>query len=304
MLVELHGTAMGTAVHLAAIDLESALLETVLAGIVDRERRWTRFSGDSEIAAINRSEGMPCVVSHDTAELIAAAVDGWRRTGGRFDPTVHDAMVAAGYDRTFADGPGPGGPSEATPGLDDAQVDPATGVVTMPAGTRLDLGGIGKGFAADLATAELLAAGASQAAVSIGGDVRAIGSPETGWPIRSDLGEEPVAWLADGGFCLSTTAKRRWSVDGADRHHIIDPATGLPSTGGIRDAAVAAGDATTAEIHATAAIVAGWPAALDQLVAGGLDGFVILDSGEVHEFGSWVRNPSILPTAADRSHRE
>ena len=304
MLVELHGMAMGTAVHLAATGIEQAQLETVFAGIVERDQRWTRFSGDSELAVINDSDGLPCVVRPDTAQLIAAAAEGWRRTSGRFDPTVHDAMIAAGYDRTFADGPGPGSATSPSPGLDDAQVDTETGVVTLPAGTRLDLGGIGKGFAADLATAELLSAGAGQAAVSIGGDVRAIGAPETGWPIRSDLGDEPIAWLADGGFCLSTTAKRRWSVDGAERHHIVDPATGEPSTGGIRDAAVAAADATTAEVHATAAIVAGWPAALELLEVAGLDGFLVLDDGAIHEFGTWTRNPSILTAPADRSRRE
>ncbi|MEM9465660.1 MAG: FAD:protein FMN transferase [Actinomycetota bacterium] len=304
MLVELHGTAMGTTVHLAATDVDDAHLDAIAAGILDRERRWTRFADDSELAALNRSDGRPCVVSADTAALIAAAVRGWHETGGRFDPSVHDAMVAAGYDRTFADGPGAGGPAEAAPGLDDIQVDPELGVVTVPAGVRLDLGGIGKGFAADLAVQELLAAGATQAAVSIGGDVSAHGHPERGWPIRSDHGDEPVAWLAEGGFCLSTTAKRRWSIDGGERHHILDPRTGRSAVGGIRDAAVAAVDATTAEVHATAAIVAGWPAAVDRLQAHGLDGFVVLDDGEIETFGSWAPNPSILPAAADRNRRE
>ncbi len=304
MLVERLGTAMGTEVHLAATDVDPRALDAAFDRILDRERRWTRFSDDSELSALNRSDGMPCVVAPDTAELLAAAIDGWRQTGGRFDPTVHDAVVAAGYDRTFADGPGQGGPTRPAPGLDDVQVDTSTGVVTLPAGVHLDLGGIGKGFAADRATAELVAAGASQAAVSIGGDVRAVGAPDTGWPIRADLGDEPIAWLADGGFCLSTTAKRRWRLDGTERHHLIDPATGHPSAGGVRDAAVAAADATTAEIQATAAIIAGWPAALDDLRTLGLDGFLVLDSGEIHEFGSWARNPSILPSPADRSRRE
>jgi thiamine biosynthesis lipoprotein len=304
MLAEHNGEAMGTTVHLAATGVDDAEVRRVFRGIVERERRWTRFSIDSELALINRNGGRTCVVSTDTAQLIAAALDAWRQTGGRFDPTVHDAMVAIGYDRTFAAGPGPGSPTSPPPGLDDVQVDPEAGVVTTPEGVRLDLGGIGKGFAADLAVRELLDAGADQAAVSIGGDVRAVGHPETGWPIRSDHGEEPIAWLADGGFCLSTTAKRRWRLDGAEVHHIIDPSTGSPATGGVRDAAVAAADATTAEVHATAAIVAGWPNALGLLERAGLDGFIVLDSGEIHEFGSWARNPSILAASADRVHRE
>ena len=295
---------MGTAVHLAATGVDSETLESVFDRIIDRDRRWTRFSPDSELALLNQSQGRPTVVAPDTAALVAAAVRGWEETGGRFDPTVHDAMLAIGYDRTFAQAPGAGGPTQSAVGLDDVVADPSTGVVTLPADVRLDFGGIGKGYAADLAVEELLAAGASQAAASIGGDVRAVGHPDTGWPIRSEYGDEPIAWLAEGGFCLSTTAKRRWTLDGSERHHIVDPSTGLSASGGVRDAAVAAATATTAEVHATAAVVAGWPAALDHLTACGVDGFVVLDDGTRHDFGAWTPNPSILGSAADRSRRE
>ena len=43
--------------------------------------------------------------SHDLAEVVELALAARERTGGRFDPTIHDALVGAGYDRTFDDVP-------------------------------------------------------------------------------------------------------------------------------------------------------------------------------------------------------
>lgn len=305
MLVEYHGEAMGTTLHVAAVGISEPALQAVVERIEDRDRRWTRFRDDSELAAINRAAGRPCAVAPDTARLVAAAVEAWHTTAGRFDPSIHDAMIAAGYDRTFAEGPGPTGPTERAPGPDDVQVDEAAAVLTVPVGVRLDLGGIGKGFAADLAVEELTDAGAEQAAVSIGGDVRVVGHPDAGWPIHAEPWPEPIAWLADGGFCFSTVTKRRWtSDDGGTRHHIMDPTTGRPTAGRVLHAAVAAANATVAESWATAAIVAGWPTAVYDLTAAGLDGFLITDDGENHPFGTWRPNPSILGASADRSRRE
>jgi len=301
MLTEHRGKAMGTTVHIAAVGVTADDVAGVFGRIADRSRRWTRFSPDSELATLNRANGLPCVLSSDTAALLKAAVDGWRSTGGRFDPSIHDAMIAAGYDRTFAEGPGPGGPAISAPGLHDLQIDVASATVLAPSNLRLDFGGIGKGFAADLAVSELLDAGAHHAAVSIGGDLRAAGHPEAGWPIAAEPWADLIASLADGGFCFSTTERRQWSVDGDHRHHILDPATGRPADGAIRHVAVAASTATQAEVQATAAVVAGWPAALDALETAELDGFVVTEDGTAHHFGAWTPNPSISLSSADRT---
>ncbi|MEM9518778.1 MAG: FAD:protein FMN transferase [Actinomycetota bacterium] len=295
---------MGTSVQLAASGITDDQLAQVFAAIEEQERRWTRFSATSELAAINRAQGRPTVVSADTAAVIGAAIDAWQLTGGRFDPTVHDALIAAGYDRTFDAGPGPAGPTAPAPGLDDVQVDAELGVVTVPPATRLDLGGIGKGWAADVAAETLVALGAETAAVSIGGDVRVAGASVDGWPIQTDQWDEPIGRLSAGGFCFSTIEKRQWTIDGSPYHHIIDPATGHPASGSVRHAAIAAGTAARAEVYATAAVVAGWPAAEALLEGASVDGFVTTDDGVTHVVGTWQLNPSILASPADRSSRE
>ena len=63
--------------------------------------------------------------------------------------------------------------------------------------------------------------------------------------------------VAHGGVATSTTVVRRWPRGDATAHHVIDPRTGLPSTGRSRTASVWASSATVANTATTAAIVAG-----------------------------------------------
>ena len=54
---------------------------------------------DSELSELNRRGTLP--VGPELLEVVDLALAARERTSGRFDPTVHDALVAAGYDRTF-----------------------------------------------------------------------------------------------------------------------------------------------------------------------------------------------------------
>ncbi|MEO0493752.1 MAG: FAD:protein FMN transferase [Actinomycetota bacterium] len=306
MVAETRVEVMGTHAHLAVDDDHAELLAPAVARLEDLASRWTRFDPASELSRLNAADGRPTVVSLDTATLVADAVDGWRRTAGRFDPSVHDAVIAAGYDRTFVAGPGPSGAPAPAPGLADVQVDVATGVVTLPPDVRLDLGGIGKGHAADRVTEALVADGATGAAVSIGGDARVAGECPfaDGWPIVTAGRDLPIARLRAGGFCYSTVRLRRWTIAGTERHHLIDPSRGVPTDGAVLDVAVAAATATLAEVHATAAIVAGMPGAVDHVRSAGLEGFVIDATGAVHEVGRKDQSPPVFVLAADGTSRE
>ena len=86
-------------------------------------------------------------------ELALAAKD---RTGGRFDITVHNALVAAGYDRSFELVPTVDATPVPSPVRQAAGVRVRDGVIRLDRGVRLDLGGIGKGYACERA-AEILA---------------------------------------------------------------------------------------------------------------------------------------------------
>ena len=149
------------------------------------------------------------------------------------DITDHDAVVAAGFGRPFAEGPTAPQAPVAPPGAAEITVDQATGLVTLPPGARLDLGGIAKGHAADLLVAELLEGGATGAAATIGGDTAAGGRCPfaPAWPITAtECSPEPIAHLDRGGFCFSTTRRRRWATPAGTAHHVIDPTTGEPAS--------------------------------------------------------------------------
>jgi thiamine biosynthesis lipoprotein len=187
------------------------------------------------------------------------SVDGWHRTGGLFDPTVHTALLGLGYDRDLAQvlaGPAGGivvtGPA---PGCSGIEVDQAASTVRLPPGVAVDPGGIGKGLAADLVAGELLDTGAAGCLVNVGGDLRVMGDPPTGagWvvtvpdPLRPD--EELLRTaLFEGGVATSSRLERRWRAGGTEVHHLVDPFTGAPANGDIAFATVVAPRAWEAEL--------------------------------------------------------
>ena len=159
------------------------------------------------------------------------AIDGFRLTGGLYDPTLLGPVIRAGYDRTFELIP-----AAARPGRSDAEpacagIGFGPGWARLPAGSGFDPGGIGKGLAADIVASELVAAGADGVCVNLGGDVRVTGEAPGGgtWTVAVEhpAAAAPIALLglADGAVATSTTLRRRWRVGGEVRHHLIDPAT-------------------------------------------------------------------------------
>jgi thiamine biosynthesis lipoprotein len=253
---------MGSDVHIMVIDGPPDATDRARRAIADLERRWSRFLSDSEISALNAARGATMQVSAATALLIELAVTGWALTAGRFDPTILDALEAAGYDRSFERlhaipsnrrerPPQP----QTVPGCHGVQADTETGWVRLPRGVRIDPGGIGKGLAADLVAAMLNSDGARGALINIGGDLRVIGTsgPDSTWNIDVDGGDLRLR-LRDAGVATSSSLRRTWRRDGRTRHHLIDPATGESSTARFTTATAVAATAWRAEVLAKAAV--------------------------------------------------
>ena len=260
MAAERRFRAMGSDAHVLVVG-DAELLDLAERRIADLESKWSRFVPTSEVSRLTALAGTTVAVSPDTALLVRRAIEAWHVSAGSFDPTILGAVVRAGYDRSFeqlADhGPVDSGLGT---GTDEIVVDGAS--VRLPAGTGFDPGGIGKGLAADVVAAELLAAGADGACVNLGGDVRVTGEPPVGdaWTVEVEhptTGRLALLGLADGGVATSTTLKRRWTVDGEARHHLIDPGTGLPSDTDLDLASVVARDAWIAEVLAKAVLLRG-----------------------------------------------
>jgi thiamine biosynthesis lipoprotein len=220
----------------------------------------SRFRADSELMGLQPGRN---VVGPMLAAALAAALRIARDTGGLVQPTLGGALRAAGYDRTFADLPLDGPASVVLP------VDPELWrrvrvdgrVVTLPAGTALDLGATAKAWAADRIAARLADLGTG-ALVNLGGDIAVVGPvPAGGWTV--DIADRPDAAplqsiaIESGGLATSSTTARSWRRGGQVMHHIIDPTTGRPAPAFWQCVSVAAPSCLQANAVTTAAVVLG-----------------------------------------------
>lgn len=253
----------------------------------DLERCWSRFDPRSDLSRLNGDPAPVVEVPALLAFAVWRAVRAWELTEGAFDPTVHDALVAAGYDRTFdevAERTSSVGAAVDVVGCSEIHLDADAATVSRPPGVRLDLGGIGKGLASDVVAATLLAEGVDSVVVSVGGDVRVGGrTPSGGWSIPvvdpwDGSTALTVALDAPGAVVMSSTRRRRWQTDdGRWAHHLIDPRTGRPADRGVAAVLAVAAEAWWAESVAKAALVAGMhdgAALLDRL---GVEGVLVGD---------------------------
>jgi thiamine biosynthesis lipoprotein len=173
-------------------------------------------------------------------------VEARERTGGLFDPTVHDALVAAGYDRTFDEVALDGDTLPPRPCGGGVRLDGAR--IELEPGFRLDLGGIAKGYAVDRACSILSTAG--PCLVNAGGDLAGNGRL---WPVGVETADgEITLGLENGALATSGRDRRRWRRNGAEAHHLIDPATGSPAEGELLRVTALAGTAVDAEVLAKA----------------------------------------------------
>jgi thiamine biosynthesis lipoprotein len=279
--------AMGSDAEVIVVG-EPSLIDRAVARVADLEARWSRFVDDSEVSRLNRCAGERVAVSPDTVNLVRHAIEAWRLSGGSVDPTVLGDVLRAGYDRPFDQlrtrAPRP--VSLLVRGVTAIEVD--DGGVRLPDGVGFDPGGIGKGLAADLVTCDLLAAGADGVCVNLGGDLRVAGeAPDGGaWTVAVEHPEwrEPIAHLGllDGAIATSTTLLRRWDDgDGRSRHHLIDPATGLPSNSDLAFVTVVADTAWRAEGLAKAVLLRRSDHPFDILGGTGAAALAVTDDGRV-----------------------
>ena len=298
--------AMNTGVLLAADgegeNIDRGFLETERL-VRNYEKRFTRFSEDSELSALNRSNGEWTGVSPDLFELVQLAVFYYHATGGLFNPAILRALEGAGYDRSIDEIRKNGSQVEpAQPvsgavqtlpvkvavspveGFEAIRLDPDRMAIRLPPGVKIDLGGIAKGWIAEKAARWLNRfAGASM--VDAGGDLFACGAlPDAGaWDVAIEDPFDPnrdltTVQLGAGAIATSTTQKRKWLQDGQPRHHLIDPRTGLPAETSWVSVTVISDLTTHAEVLAKAVLIAGKDGSNNLIEKNPDSAFIIVDT--------------------------
>jgi thiamine biosynthesis lipoprotein len=300
--------ALGTSVLvLATRDDRLEPATTAVRQVIEEvDAAYSRFREDSELSHVNANPERLVHVSPLLATAIDAALRAARLTDGAVDPTIGRAIRVAGYDDDFSriGSPHPAIPQRGTemrlraervPGWRAIRLDRGSRTVWLPHGVELDLGSTGKALAADLAArAAMAAAGDGGVLVSLGGDIGTAGeAPVGGWRILlaedsrvKPSGDGDVICVPAGGVATSSTTVRRWSRGGVILHHIIDPQTGLPSSGPFRTVTVVAATCLDANIASTAAIVRG-ESAIDWLTSCRLPARLVENDGTIHYIGPW-----------------
>jgi thiamine biosynthesis lipoprotein len=294
---------MGTTVTvLAPAGAEQHAGVIVEALFAEWEQVLSRFRPDSELSYLNARAGSPVIAGELLWAVLTAALDAARSTGGIYDPLLLRQLEAAGYDRTFADVPGDQPPSLLLPRPGGAwrliRRDARARAVTLPAGTALDFGGLAKGMAVDAALARLVAAGLPQAAVEAGGDLSVHGHPSNrhGWPvaIRLPTGARGVS-LYRGALATSSRSYRRWRQGETERHHILDPRTGLPADSGLWSVSVTASSCAQADVAAKTAFILGPQDGRAFLLRYGLPALLVWPDGATEPVGPWPAADEAVP---------
>ena len=293
MAAERRVAAMGTDAHVIVVGEDADhLADAATERIEELEARWSRFRPTSEVTRINAGAGTWVPVSTDTTMLVARAKEAWRLSAGFVDCTLLQQLEAAGYDASFADLPASRANADVPPVppvslLGPMDIDVSADAVRLPVGLGFDPGGIGKGLAADLVSDELVRAGAAGVCVNLGGDLRVRGTGPDGraWTVSIDHPDQPaplaLVGLADGAVATSTTLRRRWTVGGVERHHLIDPRTGTSSTTDLVLVAVVARSAWLAEVLAKGVLLRGSPHPFDLVDGTGAHALVVDRDGRI-----------------------
>lgn len=260
------------------------------SGAVARAFQWfaaveavsSRFDPGSEVSLLAHHAGRPVPVSPLLFESLRLGIAVAELTGGAFDPAVGHRMELEGYDRDYRTGRrhrsgiGPG----ARPTYRDVVLDAAGQTVTLGRPMLLDLSGLAKGLAVDLATVEL--DGAPGSLVDAGGDVYAHGidGDHQRWRIGVADPHRRGRLLAAVGVTDGAVATSGTSARGA--HH-LDPRAAEPTPANRPSAVtVLAPTAVLADALSTAAAVLG--VAEGRALLDGIDdveGLFVTADGEV-----------------------
>ena len=235
-----------------------------LAELLDLvDRLASRFRADSALTRANANAGRPTPVPALLAQYVHVALDAAAVTDGAVEPTVGRTLAALGYDRDIAAlsaDDRPVGRVPATLGWRAVRLDLEAAMLTVPAGSALDLGATAKAYTADLAARVLARRYGTGVLVEIGGDIGVAGRTRDGWRVQvaeREGASGQLIILRHGGLATSTTTVRRWTRAGQPMHHIVDPRTGRPANEVWRTVSVHGPSALAANTASTAAIVLG-----------------------------------------------
>lgn len=234
------------------------------------EKLWSATDENSEIYAVNHSNGKTISVSAETSDLVRFSLETARKTNGALEPSIYPVLTAWGFTTNQNRVPEQSEITELLKRTDFKKVSVNGNEITVPPDMMINLGAVGKGYAADL-TAELLrGGGVTSALLNLGGNVQTIGAKPDGNPwrlgIRDPFSGGTLGILEAVDLAVVTSGNyERYFVgeDGKTYGHIIDPKSGYPVDNGLMSVTVIAKEGKLCDALSTSLYVMGFDKAAD-----------------------------------------
>jgi thiamine biosynthesis lipoprotein len=251
---------MGTLVTITAVspnqDVGNRAMQVAFEEIKRLEQLLSTWRSDSELSRVNQEAGRrPVQVSSETLELVTRSLELGRLTQGGFNVALGPAIEAWSVTERQRI-PDERELQQLKPLVDwtRIQVNKEARTIYLPhTGMRIDVGGIGKGYAADRAVAEMKRVGVMGGVVALSGDIKAFGvlPDRKGFPVgikHPRREEELIAMIDLNDEAVSTAGdyERFFERDGVRYHHILDPQT-LHPAGACQSVTVIAKEGTVAD---------------------------------------------------------
>lgn len=277
-------------------DAESVLEQTV-AEMSRLEGILSAHMLNSDVWCINGAQGEPVVVSQETIDVLERAALVYEKSSGTFDVTVGSVMRLWGFGTDTMAVPSAENLAEAMQGVGFSNIsyDVSTRTVQLTnPHTKLDLGGVAKGYIVDRALELIRSKGIKHAIVDAGGDVRVLGGRPGKYvwdktraarvgvqdPVAPD-GLIAIIDITDGSVLTSGDYERFFVQDGVRYTHIIDPRTGYPVRG-ITSVTIVTEEAALADGIATAVMVLGKDEGMKLINSwDGVEGMLITEDEEI-----------------------
>ncbi|MDH5348333.1 MAG: FAD:protein FMN transferase [Nitrospira sp.] len=234
---------MGTLVTITVVSSDSSVGHRAMRAGFDEVKRLEQllstWRSDSELSRVNAEAGRsPVKVSQETLDLVARSLEMAKLTHGGFNIALGPAIDAWSVTEQ-AHIPDDKELQQLRPLVDwtNIRIDTEASTIFLPhEGMRLDVGGIGKGYAADRTVEEMKRAGATGGVVALSGDIKTFGvlPDRKGFPVgirhpRQEGSLLAVVELKDEAISTAGDYERFFERDGVRYHHILDPQTLQPA---------------------------------------------------------------------------
>lgn len=272
-IIEQQKKFMNTIITIKVVQDEQKTVEILDAveaafGEFDRiVKLYTRFDEKSELSNLNRQSGKWINVSQEFIFLIEYMFDLANKTEGAFDPTIIDFLEIYGYDKNYDFSKLENSKLDRIvqkrikerPSYKEFEMDKENLKVKLAPNQRIDLGGVGKGYAIDCAYEKLK--DFKNLLIDAGGDIRANGKNLNGenWVVdmldQNFEGKRIVVGQLEL-FNESLACSGSWGRKFKQFHHLINPRNGKPENAR-RTVFIKAPTALESDSWATAVFIGG-----------------------------------------------